>query len=207
MENWIKQKITVKNLLLSLCSILVGLLLVQVYLSYKFPVKQDLFGHLFREHQGDRFLAYMFLLKSDTKYNEFNVEQINRLIEETAGKYNMDAYLIKSIVMYESYYLPNAISTTGAMGLMALMPKTAKKLGVQIPFDPRENIDGGVRHVEELSEAFQGDISLILAGYNAGLTNVQKYNGVPPFRETMAYVKNVRKIYNFLRLDAQDQVM
>jgi soluble lytic murein transglycosylase-like protein len=85
------------------------------------------------------------------------------------------------------------------MGLMALMPRTAWELGVRDPFDPIENIDGGTRQLKMLSESFQGDVSLILASYNAGETNVRKYNGVPPYRETIAYVQNVRKIYDVLR--------
>jgi soluble lytic murein transglycosylase-like protein len=192
-----------KNVWFSVSLILLCLLIVQSYLSYKFPIKQDLFGHAFRNNQGNRIIAYALLLKSDKKFEHLNAEQINAMIEETAKKYEMDPFLIKAIAAYESYYLSNAISTTGAMGLMALMPETARNLGVRDPFNPIENIDGGVRLVKMLSDEFHGDISLMLAGYNAGKSNVEKYNGIPPYLETIAYVMNVGKIYNFLKLDSK----
>jgi soluble lytic murein transglycosylase-like protein len=192
-----------KNVWFSVSLILLCLLIIQGYLSYKFPIKQDLFGHAFRSNQGNRIIAYALLLKSDKKFEHLNAEQINEMIEETVKKYDVDPFLIKAIAAYESNYLSNAISTTGAMGLMALMPETARNLGVRDPFNPIENIDGGVRLVKMLSDEFQGDVSLILAGYNAGKANVEKYSGIPPYSETIAYVNNVGKIYNFLKLDSK----
>lgn len=183
--------------LVLLCS-----LIIQSYLSYKFPIKQDLFGHSYRTNLRERITAYVLLLKSDKKFEHFNAEQIDEMIETTAKKYDVDAFLIKAIAMYESNYLSNAISTTGAMGLMALMPKTARNLGVRDTFDPQENIDGGVKLVKMLSQVFHGDISLILAGYNAGETIVKKYNDIPQNPETIAYVNNVSKIYEFLKRDS-----
>ena len=192
----------VRNIWFLVSLILLCLLIIQSFLSYKFPIKQDLFEHSYRTNQGNRITAYVLLLKSEKKFEHFNAEQINEMIEETAKKYDMDAFLIKAIAMYESNYLSNAISTTGAMGLMALMPETARDLGVRDSFNPVENIDGGVRLVKKLHEAFQGDISLILAGYNAGKTSVKNYNGIPPYPETIAYVSNVSKIYDFLKRDS-----
>jgi soluble lytic murein transglycosylase-like protein len=198
-----RQLKTFKNVWFAISCLLLCLLIVQSYLSYKFPIKQDLFGHAFRSNQGNRIIAYALLLKSDKKFERFNTEQINGMIEKAVQKHDIDPLLIKAIAIYESNYLSNAISTTGAMGLMALMPETAKNIGVGDPFDPAENIEGGVRLVKMLSDAFQGDTSLILAGYNAGKTSVEKYNGIPPYSETIAYVNNVGKIYNFLKLDSK----
>src|SRR3990172_7327389 len=144
----------IKNIWVLVSLILLCLLIVQSFLSYKFPIKQDLFGHSYRTNQGNRITAYVLLLKSEKKFKHFNAEQINEMIEETAKKYDMDPFLIKAIAMYESNYLSNAISTTGAMGLMALMPETARNLGVRDSFNPVENIDGGVRLVKMLSEVF-----------------------------------------------------
>ncbi|HKZ43011.1 MAG TPA: transglycosylase SLT domain-containing protein, partial [Candidatus Hodarchaeales archaeon] len=144
----------VKNIWFLVSLVLLCLLIVQSYLSYKFPIKQDLFGHSYRTNLGNRITAYVLLLKSNKKFGHFSAEKIDEMIEETAKKYNMDAFLIKAIAMYESNYLSNAISTTGAMGLMALMPKTARTLGVRDSFNPEENIDAGVRLVKMLSEVF-----------------------------------------------------
>jgi hypothetical protein len=125
------------------------------------------------------------------------------VIEEAAKKYDEDPFLIKAIVRYESNYLSNAISPKGAMGLMALMPDVARTLGVRDPFNPPENVDGGARLLRALRDAFQGDISLILAGYNAGKTRVKEYNGIPPSPETIAYVNHVGKIYDGLKRDSK----
>jgi len=192
-----------KNVWFLVSLVLVCLLILQSYLSYKFPIKQDLFSHAFRRNLGNRIIAYGLLLESDKKFKPLNEDQINEVIEETAKKYSMDPYLIKAIAVYESHYLSNAISTTGAMGLMALMPETARNLGVHDPFNPAENVDGGIRLVKMLSDAFHGDISLILAGYNSGKGSVEKYNGVPPYSETIVYVNHVGKIYNFLKYDSK----
>ena len=202
-----RQNKLLTNVWFSISLILFGLLLAQNYLSYKFPIKQDLFEHRFRTNQGNRLIAYALLLKSDKKFDHFDAEQVDAIIEETAKKYEVDPLLIKAIASYESHYLSNAISTTGAMGLMALMPETARRFEVRDPFNPSDNIDGGVRVVKTLSDAFQGDVALILAGYNAGETNVRKYNGVPPYLETTAYVNAVGKIYEFLRMDSQKTTM
>jgi soluble lytic murein transglycosylase-like protein len=176
-----------------------GLLVAQSYISYKYPIKQDLYGHLFRTNQANRILAYSYLLKSGHKFGHYDVDQINEIIDETAGEYGVDPDLLKAITMYESYYLFTAISTTGAMGLMALMPETARRNGVRDPFDPRDNIAGGAKEVKMLSEEFHGDFALILAGYNAGGAAVKRFNGVPPFAETLGYVSNVSRIYYYLK--------
>ena len=135
--------------------VLSGLLLAQSYVSYKFPIKQDPFGHSYRTHMGDRMIAYAYLLKSGDKFSRWGQEEINAIIEAAAQRHGVDPQLIQAITLFESYYLPHAISTTGAMGLMALMPETARSLGVSDPFSPIDNIEGGVRFVRTLSETHQ----------------------------------------------------
>jgi soluble lytic murein transglycosylase-like protein len=112
-------------------------------------------------------------------------------IREAAALYQVDASLIRSIMQAESSFDPSAVSRAGAMGLMQLMPDMAEALGVEHPFDPRENIMAGTRLLRELLDQHHGDVKLAVASYNAGPTAVANYGGVPPFRETLGYVKKV----------------
>jgi soluble lytic murein transglycosylase-like protein len=112
-------------------------------------------------------------------------------IREAAALYQVDASLIRSIMQAESSFDPSAVSRAGAMGLMQLMPDMAEAFGVEHPFDPRENIMAGTRLLRELLDQHHGDVKLAVASYNAGPTAVANYGGVPPFRETLGYVKKV----------------
>ncbi|MBW2263027.1 MAG: lytic transglycosylase domain-containing protein, partial [Deltaproteobacteria bacterium] len=103
--------------------------------------------------------------------------------------------LIRAVIRVESDYDPNVVSVCGAQGLMQLMPGTADRMGVEKPFDPRQNILGGVRYLRILANMFEGDVILTIAGYHAGEGNVVKYGGVPPFKTTVGYVKKVLKYY------------
>jgi soluble lytic murein transglycosylase-like protein len=105
--------------------------------------------------------------------------------------------------MYESGYQVNTITTTGAMGLMALMPDTARRLGVEDPFEAEGNIDGGTRLIRELLAAFCGNVALALAAYNAGENAVRTFSGIPPFKETVDYVNHVTHIYNVCKLEEE----
>jgi soluble lytic murein transglycosylase-like protein len=119
---------------------------------------------------------------------------IDAHIKKVAAQYGMSADLVAAVIEAESEFNPRAVSRKGARGLMQLMPKTAATLGVDDPFDPRENIEAGVKHLRALMDRFGSDnLPLVLAAYNAGEVAVIKHRGVPPYRETRAYVKRIMK--------------
>ena len=122
-------------------------------------------------------------------------DEIISMIDDTSAKYGVDAKLIKALVKQESGFNPTAKSKAGALGLMQLMPSTAKGLGVKDPLDAKQNIEGGVKYVKSLLNRFDGNIILALAAYNAGPNAVKKYNGIPPYKETQNYVKSILKNY------------
>jgi hypothetical protein len=117
------------------------------------------------------------------------------LVENSAARYKVDADLISSVIAAESNFNAKAVSRKNARGLMQLMPGTAAKLGVRNVFDPQENIDAGTRYLGNLLQRYQNDLSLALAAYNAGPERVQQYGRVPPFAETLSYVRRVQRTY------------
>jgi len=127
-----------------------------------------------------------------------NSAEFDPIINSCALEFGVDRSLVKAVIHAESGYDPNAVSAKGASGLMQLMPKTAKSLKVANTFDPADNIRGGVRYLKFLLNTFRGDETLALAAYNAGLSRVAQYKGVPPYEETRNYVAKVmqyRKSY------------
>lgn len=122
-------------------------------------------------------------------------KHLTAVIQDAARQHGVDPRLVAAVVRRESAWNENAVSRVGACGLMQLMPATAKFLGVNDIFDVRENVNGGTRYLRTLLDTFNGDLDLTLAAYNAGPGAVQKYRGVPPYRETQAYVAAVRGTY------------
>lgn len=121
--------------------------------------------------------------------------ELDSAIEQSAGKHGVDANLVRAIIKVESNFNPNAVSNKGAMGLMQLMPGTARGLSVSNPFDPQQNVDAGVRHLKQLLNTNGGDVRLSLAAYNAGQGAVTRNRGVPPYAETQNYVKRITDLY------------
>ena len=113
------------------------------------------------------------------------------LVDSIAAQEGVDPFLARAIIQAESAFYARARSRTGALGLMQLMPKTAERFGVVDPFDPRQNITGGVKYLRWLNNYFGGDLPRVVAAYNAGETAVSRYNGIPPYAETRAYVPKV----------------
>jgi soluble lytic murein transglycosylase-like protein len=126
---------------------------------------------------------------------ESNERQFDPMIHKVAKQEGIDPALLRSLISVESGFDPVAISPKGAMGLMQLMPETAKRLGVNNAFHPEENLEAGARHLRTLMEKYEGDLQLALAAYNAGEKAVEAYDGIPPFLETETYVREVLRRY------------
>ncbi len=125
----------------------------------------------------------------------FSAQDIDAAIDQAASRHNVDPNLVRAVIKVESNFNPNAVSRKGAMGLMQLMPQTARQLRVENPFDPQQNVDAGVRHLKQLMESYGGDVKLTLAAYNAGQGAVARSAGVPHFAETRNYVKRITQLY------------
>ncbi len=142
-----------------------------------------------KEVGGSEKVAYDLSYKDDRQ--PLFGSAYDAIIRAEAKKNDVDASLVSALIRAESNYQPRAVSRKGARGLMQLMPATAKRLSVRRPFDPASNVSGGVRYLKELLKRFQHRPELVLAAYNAGEGAVENYGGVPPYRETVGYVKKI----------------
>jgi soluble lytic murein transglycosylase len=120
-------------------------------------------------------------------------------IQRASGRYNIDPDLIRAVIKAESDFKVSARSNKGAMGLMQLMPDTARLHNISDAYNPSENVEGGARHLRMLLDRYQGDLELSLAAYNAGSAAVEKHRGIPPFPETKEYVRRVLRFYDSYR--------
>ena len=124
---------------------------------------------------------------------------LGRALLNASRKYNLDPDLLRCVIHAESNFNPRAISPKGARGLMQLMPATARRLGIGDSFDPTQNIEAGAQHLSDLLDRYHNDLVTALAAYNAGTDPVEHYRGVPPFRETRAYVARIIREFNRLK--------
>jgi Transglycosylase SLT domain len=130
---------------------------------------------------------------------------LNQVVDSASAAYHLDPDLVNSVIHAESGFNARAVSPKGARGLMQLMPGTANQLGVHDAFDPQTNVEGGSRYLRELLERYNFDLVKALAAYNAGPQRVEQYRGVPPFRETRAYVARIVHEYNLKKI-AQEKI-
>jgi soluble lytic murein transglycosylase-like protein len=135
------------------------------------------------------------IIEANARGHQASQDEIDEAITMAAARHNVDPNLVRAVVKVESNFNSNAISRKGAMGLMQLMPATARSLNVQNPFDPEQNVDAGVRHLKQLLENYGGDVNLTLAAYNAGSGAVARSAGVPRYAETQNYVRRITNLY------------
>ena len=184
------------------------LLIFQVYLIFSHIITAQADIYRYEDEEGiihftdaptdKRFKVILRDLKKDkllrTRLHlpiSANPGDYDAIIKASADKYGVSTSLVKAVIHAESGYNPNALSRKGASGLMQLMPGTARSLKVNNSFDPKDNVEGGVKYLRFLIDTFRGDISLALAAYNAGLNKVAKFGGIPPYAETRNYVNKV----------------
>lgn len=132
---------------------------------------------------------------ANSRSHQSSPEEIDAAIVMAAARHNVDPNLVRAVVKVESNFNSNAVSRKGAMGLMQLMPATARQLNVRNPFDPEQNVDAGVRHLKQLLENYGGDVKLTLAAYNAGSGAVARSAGIPRYAETQNYVRRITNLY------------
>ena len=135
------------------------------------------------------------IIAANSHGHQASPEEVDASIVMAAARHNVDPNLVRAVIKVESNFNSNAVSRKGAMGLMQLMPATARSLNVKNPFDPEQNVDAGVRHLKQLLENYGGDVKLTLAAYNAGSGAVARSAGIPRFAETQNYVRRITNLY------------
>jgi soluble lytic murein transglycosylase-like protein len=150
----------------------------------------EYFGHESASSANARIIA------ANARGHQASPDEVDNAVVMAAARHNVDVNLVRAVIKVESNFNSNAVSNKGAMGLMQLMPQTARSLNVKNPFDPQQNVDAGVRHLKYLLESYGGNVNLTLAAYNAGQGAVARSAGVPHFAETQNYVRRITNLYN-----------
>ena len=186
---------------------LVALSVLSIFAALVQPVQADVY--MYKDKQGvltftnvPNHTGYKRILKEGpARSGSGNATSaaFDDLILSASGRYNVDPDLIRAVIKTESDFNTNARSNKGAMGLMQLMPDTARLHNVSDAYDPNANVEGGVRHLRMLLERYQGNLELSLAAYNAGAAAVEKHGGIPPYNETREYVRKVLRFYDAFR--------
>jgi soluble lytic murein transglycosylase-like protein len=143
--------------------------------------------------KSGRLVRTVVIEATPVSHPELERPDLEEMVDRIAGEQGVESPLVHSVIRAESNYNPNAVSPKGALGLMQLIPSTARRFGVSNPFDVTENIQGGVRYLRFLLNYYQGDYPKAIAAYNAGEAAVDKYHGIPPYSETQNYVHRVAK--------------
>ena len=158
----------------------------------------------------NRFFNSQQLLKSDQKKkylrrstNKNLSNSVIKLIDQVATQYDIDPELVNAVARVESNFNPSAVSPKGALGIMQLLPSTADRFGVHDVYDPKQNIEGGVRYLKFLDNMFSGNLPLVLAAYNAGENAVKRFDGVPPYTETQNYIRKIQQFYKKDNISSQ----
>ncbi len=141
----------------------------------------------------------VYIKERPARSSSYTTNQYDHLITGASKKHGISFSLLKALIKSESDFNPEAVSSAGAKGLMQIMPANIKALQINNPFDPLENIMGGARYFKQLIARFNGELPLALAAYNAGPNAVERYQGIPPIRETEAFVERVLKYYALYR--------
>ena len=142
------------------------------------------------------YYAYRGSYNWNSPKSKTQLKKYHDFIESASRRHGINQGLVKAVIHAESAFNPRAVSPKGARGLMQLMPENLRKYGVKDAFSPIQNIEGGVRLLSSLVRKYHGNLKLTLAAYNAGEGAVEKYNGIPPYRETQEYVRRVLNLYN-----------
>lgn len=171
-----------------------GSLLANDIYVYRMPSGQRMYTDRVVNLPG--YLPLNVLARSGVYRKTYPRGQIDGLIDKWAPHYALDPNLVKAVVLIESGYYIRAQSPANAQGLMQLIPATAKRFGVKNPWDPEQNLRGGMAYLQWLLSEFRGDLIRVLAAYNAGEQSVRDHNGVPPFQETRDYVQKINRHYS-----------
>jgi soluble lytic murein transglycosylase-like protein len=176
---------------------IIVLIIITVFFSAVSKTDADIYKYV-----DERGVTHLTNVPASTKYKllrkankaRYSERKYDNIINKLCKKYGVETSFIKAMVKTESNFDPYAVSKKGATGLMQLMPEKAKDLSVKDSFDPKQNLDGGIRHVSYLIKKYEGDVRLALAAYNAGENAVKRNNGIPPFVETQNYIIKVLRL-------------